>query len=71
MQVDHHLSGQFKRLRLGGFLQSLELRVRQAQEQDLDYVSFLQLMVQDEIERREAKKLAQRLSRASFEEQKT
>jgi len=28
-------------------------------------------MVQDEIERREAKKLAQRLSRASFEEQKT
>ena len=71
MQVDHHLSGQSKRLRLGGFLQSLELRVRQAQEQDLDYVSFLQLMVQDEIERREAKKLAQRLSRASFEEQKT
>jgi DNA replication protein DnaC len=28
-------------------------------------------MVQDEIERREAKKLAQRLSRASFEQQKT
>jgi len=55
MQVDHHLNGQLERLRLGGFLQSLELRVNQAQEQGLDYASFLQLMVQGEIERREAK----------------
>jgi DNA replication protein DnaC len=71
MQVDHHLSGQLKALRLSGFLQSLDLRVKEAEEQELDYISFLQLIVQDEIERREAKKLAQRLSRASFEEQKT
>jgi len=71
MNIDHHLTGQLKTLRLGGFLESLELRVKQAEEEELDYISFLQLMVQDEIERREAKKLAQRLSRASFEEQKT
>ena len=52
-------------------METLELRVKQAEEEELDYLSFLQLMVQDEIERREAKKLAQRLSQASFEEQKT
>jgi len=69
MYIDHHLTEQLKALRLGGFLQSLDLRVKQAQE--LDYLSSLQLMVQDEIERREAKKLSQRPSRACFEEQKT
>jgi DNA replication protein DnaC len=71
MNIDHHLMGQLKTLRLGGFLETLELRLTQAREEDYDHLSFLQLMVQDEIERREAKKLAQRLSRASFEEQKT
>lgn len=70
MNIDHHFTGQLKTLRLGGLLETLEIRVKQAEEQELDYISFLQLMVQDEIERREAKKLTQRLSRASFEEQK-
>jgi DNA replication protein DnaC len=71
MNIDHHIMGQLKTLRLGGFLETLELRLTQAREEDYDHLTFLQLMVQDEIERREAKKLAQRLSRASFEEQKT
>jgi len=71
MTIDHHIMGQLKTLRLGGFLETLELRLTQAREEDYDHLTFLQLMVQDEIERREAKKLAQRLSRASFEEEKT
>jgi len=71
MNIDHHLANQLKTLRLGGFLETMELRLTQAREEDYDHLTFLQLMVQDEIERREAKKLAQRLSRASFEEQKT
>jgi DNA replication protein DnaC len=71
MTIDHHLTGQLKTLRLGGFLETLDLRLTQAREEDYDHLTFLELMVQDEIERREAKKLAQRLSRASFEEQKT
>ena len=70
MNIDHHFTGQLKTLRLGGLLETLQIRVKQAEEQELDYISFLQLMVQDEIERREAKKLTQRLSRASFDEQK-
>lgn len=71
MNIDPHLTGQLKTLRLGGFIESLDLRLKQAEQEDLDYLSFLQLMVQDEIERRQARKLTQRLSRASFEEQKT
>jgi len=71
MNIDHHIAQQLKSLRLGGFLESLDLRLTQAREEEFDHLTFLQVMVQDEIERREAKKLAQRLSRASFEQQKT
>jgi DNA replication protein DnaC len=71
MNIEHHIASQLKTLRLGGFLETLDLRLRQAQEEEFDHLTFLQVMVQDEIERKEAKKLAQRLSRASFEEQKT
>jgi DNA replication protein DnaC len=69
--IDHHLTEQLRTLRLGGFTESLELRVTQAKNEDLPHLSFLSLVVQDEIERREAKKLAQRIRQASFEEQKT
>ena len=71
MNIEHHLASQLKTLRLGGFLETLDLRLNRAREEEFDQLSFLQVMVQDEIERREAKKLAQRLTRASFEEQKT
>jgi DNA replication protein DnaC len=71
MNLQHQLEEQLKVLHLGGFLQTLDLRLQQAQGSSLGYVEFLQLLVQDEIERRETKKLNLRLSRASFEEEKT
>jgi len=71
MNLEHQLQEQLKALHLGGFLQTLELRLQQAQSSSLGYIEFLQLLVQDEIERREAKKLNLRLCRASFEEEKT
>jgi DNA replication protein DnaC len=71
MNLQHQLETQLKTLRLGGFLQTLDLRLQEAQKASVGYVEFLQLLVQDEIERREAKKLTLRLSRASFEEEKT
>jgi hypothetical protein len=71
MNLQHQLEQQLKVLHLGGFLQTLELRLQQVQSSSLGYIEFLQLLVQDEIERREAKKLNLRLSRASFEEEKT
>ena len=71
MNLQHQLEHQLKTLRLGGFLQTLDLRLQEAQKTSLGYTEFLQLLIHDEIERREAKKLTLRLSRASFEEEKT
>lgn len=69
--IDHHLIKQLRILKLGGFVETLDLRVAQAQKDELSHLAFLTLVVQDEIERREAKKLEVRLQKASFEENKT
>ena len=69
--IDHHLTGQLRTLKLGGFMETLELRIAQAQKDELSHMAFLALVVQDEIERRETRKLAVRIQKASFEEQKT
>jgi DNA replication protein DnaC len=60
-----------KKLRLSGVLQSLELRTRQAVEDDLSHPEFLLRLLTDEVERREAKQLDMRLRRASFEHAKS
>lgn len=60
-----------KQLRLSGMLDSLAQRNRQAIEQKLAYTDFLAVLVQDEIARREQKKLQLRLRRASFRSSKT
>jgi DNA replication protein DnaC len=69
--IDHHLMGSLRKLKLGGFADTLDLRVNQAQKDELSHLAFLSLVVQDEIERREAKKLVVRIQKASFEEEKT
>jgi DNA replication protein DnaC len=71
MNLDHQLKEQLKALKLSGFLQTLDLRLKEAQKTSLGYLDFFQLLLQDEIERREAKKLNRRLIQASFEEEKT
>lgn len=71
MNLDHHLQNQLKTLRLGGVLETLDLRVQQARKDSLGYLEFFQLLLQDEVERRESKKLHLRLSKAAFEEEKT
>lgn len=60
-----------KKLRLSGVLQSLDLRVRQAVEDNLGQPEFLYRVLLDEVERRESKQLDHRLRRASFESNKT
>lgn len=56
-----------KKLRLSGVLQSLELRTRQAVEDDLAHGEFLYRLLSDEAERRDGKQLEMRLRRANFE----
>ena len=71
MNMQHQLNNQLRTLKLGGFLESLEIRLKQARDEELSHLDFLQRMVQDEIERREATKLQKRLRMAAFEEAKT
>jgi DNA replication protein DnaC len=65
------LSPLLKQLRLSGILDSLESRNRQAIEKKMAYTEFLALLIQDEVARREQKKLHSRLRRANFRSQKT
>ena len=65
------LSPQLKQLRLSGILDSLDARNRMAIDNKLAYTEFLALLIGDELARREHKKFALRLRRASFRTAKT
>jgi DNA replication protein DnaC len=71
MNLEPAVLTQLKTLRLGGLLESLDLRLQEAQQASLGYLEFLQLLFQDELERREAKKTHARLRKACFEQEKT
>ena len=71
MNPSNQLTPALKQLRLSGILDSLDARNRQAIDGKLAYTEFLALLVQDEVARREQKKFASRLRRASFRAQKT
>lgn len=60
-----------KKLRLSGVLDTLQLRVQQATEDDVGHVEFLVRLLRDEVERRESKQLAMRLRKANFDHRKT
>ena len=60
-----HLTPHLKQLRLSGILDSLEVRNRQAVEQKLAYTDFLALLIEDEIARREQRKLVMRQRRSA------
>lgn len=55
-----------KTLRLSGILDTVDIRLKQALEEKLSHVEFLALLLQDEYDRRENKKLDQRLKKANF-----
>ena len=71
MSVIDELVPLLKKLRLSGVLQSLELRLREAVGDELAHEEFLYRLIKDEVERRDAKQLDQRVRRANFEHQKT
>lgn len=60
-----------KKLRLSGILQTLDLRTRQAVEDNLSHPEFLFRLLADEVERRDGKQLDMRLRKASFEHGRT
>jgi DNA replication protein DnaC len=71
MNIFDQLVKKLKHLKLGGVLNTLDDRLQQAKRQNTTFIEFLEMILGDEIERREAKKLDLRFARACFEEEKT
>ncbi len=67
MPIPDELVPVLKKLRLSGVLSTLDLRTREAVDQDLSHNEFLFRLCTDELQRRESKQLELRLRRASFE----
>jgi DNA replication protein DnaC len=71
IDVSQSLKGVLKRLRLSGILATLPDRVAYARKAKLPEMEFLELVLQDEIDRRDRKSLGLRLGKAGFEEEQT
>ena len=71
MELTHQLTPMLRTLRLSGILETLDIRNRQAVEQQASCVEFLTLLLQDEVERRAQSRLRLRLRRAAFDPTKT
>lgn len=67
----HQLQSKLKALKLGGMLDTLDLRLGQAQQGHLGYTEFMEMLIEDELQRRANKRLVTRVARARFEEVKT
>jgi DNA replication protein DnaC len=71
MTRTHQLEATLRTLKLGGMLDTLEQRLSQARAGELGHLEFLQVLCEDEIARRHAKALRERVRRARFEEPTT
>jgi DNA replication protein DnaC len=71
LEISQSLKTVLKRLKLSGLLATLPDRVAYARKAKLCEIDLLELIFQDEIERRDNKNLSQRLDRAGFEEEQT
>src|SRR5438093_9817516 len=71
MELTHQLAPMLRTLRLSGILETLDVRNRQAVEQQSSFVDFLTTLLHDEVERRAQSKLRLRLRRAAFDPTKT
>jgi len=67
MTRPHQIEESLKSLRLSGMLETLDARLAQAKAGELGHLELLQVLCEDEIARREAAGLANRLAAARFE----
>jgi DNA replication protein DnaC len=71
MEITQSLKTVLKRLKLSGILPTLPDRLAYAKKTKLSELDLLELILQDEIDRRAHTNLALRLERAGFEEEQT
>lgn len=65
-----HLENKMRMIKLSGMVETLNMRLDQAQKEGLAFSQFLEMLLEDEVQHRANKRLATRLSRARFEEEK-
>lgn len=65
------LKQQARQLRLSGLLQTLEVRLQEARSHDLTHEEFLELILADELNIRDQRKIARHTKAASFREQRS
>ncbi len=71
MEHQNQLEASLRRLKLPGMLFNLPMRIREAQESNLDYGDFFSLLVQDEVCQRDNNMIKQRLKDAHFGKENT
>lgn len=71
MNINGQIESKLKLLKLTGMLQTLPVRIKQAEEGNSGYLDFLMTLLEDEYERRQSGRLLTRLRKAGFEEEKT
>jgi DNA replication protein DnaC len=70
MAEQHQLENKMRLLKLSGMVETLNLRLDQSQKEGLSLSQFLEILLEDEVQHRANKRLATRISRARFEEEK-
>lgn len=68
--MNQQLISNLKRLRLTGMLSSLDIRIQEAQGNQLNHQEFIELLIQDEINLRDDRALSRRIKSARFRETK-
>jgi len=66
MEIRQHLEKNLKRLKMPGLGYNLELRLQEATDNQLGYLEFLSLLIQDEIVNRESNNLQKSVRAAGF-----
>lgn len=69
--MNQQLKTALKRLKLSGLLSTLEVRIQEAQGNQLSHAEFLELLINDEISLREDRAIARRVNAAGFRETKS
>ncbi len=69
--MNQQIKSALKRLRLSGLLDTLEVRLQEAQGNGLSHMEFLELIIGDEIALREDRAIGRRVKAARFREMKT
>ena len=67
----HQLENKMRMLKLNGMVDTLDVRLNQAQKDGIGQREFLELLLEDEVQHRANKRLATRIMRAHFEEEKS